>query len=450
MVFGEPGSPDVRLVIETERDCREVARAQDVTVVCCQGQFTGAGTVSDVSCPGDMSGAIDLMATSGFAPGTLTYEWSTEATTEDLSMLDPGMYTVTVSDASTCTDEFSFTVGGPTAFTFDTTIVMPDCGGATDGSFEFTITSGGAGSYEYSLNGGAFTDEGRLTGIGTQTVNVVARDANGCMVEQDIEVNELELGLVPGVALFTEPVCAGEATGTITLPIANGRPAYAYSFEGGAFQPDSTFDGLAAGVYEIEARDADDCRGFFNIEITAPPALSFSVDGRNSTCFGDDDGSVMLNAEGGRPEYTFSEATLGTIDSNDLATLPPGSYEFIVADDNGCELREAVTLTEPNEIFPEILQTNDLVCFGDSTGSLVAGASGGTPGYAFSADNEVFTTDSIVGGLPAGDFTLYVMDANGCTDSITGALTEPEEFIVDAGEGGHDLSGVRYARSGDQ
>ena len=436
VVFGEPGSPDVRLVIETERDCREVARAQDVTVVCCQGQFTGAGAVVDVTCPGDMSGAIDLTAASGFAPGTLTYEWSTEATTEDISGLAPGTYTVTVSDASTCTDEFSFTVGGPAAFAFDTTIVMPECGGETDGSFEFAIVSGGAGAYEYSLNGGAFSDEARLTDIGIQTVNVVARDANGCTVEQDIEVNELILGVVPGVGLFTEPVCAGEATGTITLPIANGRPAYAYRLEGGAFQPGSTFDGLTAGAYELEVRDADDCRGFFDVEITAPPVLSFSVGGRNSTCFGDDDGAVLLAAEGGRPDYTFTEATLGVVDSNELTDLPPGGYDITVTDDNGCVLRETITLTEPDEILPVIVRANNVVCFGDSTGSFEVDASGGTPGYAFSADNETFATDSVVGGLPAGDFTLFVMDANGCLDSINGALTEPQEFIIDAGEGG--------------
>ena len=228
VVFGEPGNPDVRLVIETERDCREVARAQDVNVICCESQFTGPGTVTNVNCPGDMSGTIDLMATSGFSPTSLAYAWSNGETTEDLTMLDPGSYTVTVSDASTCTAEYTFDVGGPAAFTFDTLITMPDCGGAANGSFEFVITSGGATPYEYSINGGDFEDNGRLTDIGNQTVEIIGRDANGCLVEQRIEVAELELGLVRGEETFTEPVCAGQATGTITVPIANGTPAYQY------------------------------------------------------------------------------------------------------------------------------------------------------------------------------------------------------------------------------
>ena len=150
----------------------------------------------------------------------------------------------------------------------------------------------------------------------------------------------------------------------------------------------------------------------------------------------DDDGTATLSASGGRPDYSFSEATLGAVDSSEVADLPPGLYTFTTTDDNGCQLTETVTLTQPEEIVPEILRANNLSCFGIPTGSFVMGASGGTPGYTFSTDNVNFQTDSLLGNLPAGDQTLYAMDANGCTDSIVGNLTEPQELIVEAGDGG--------------
>ena len=434
VIFGEPGEPDVRLTIETERDCREVARSADITVVCCLGQFDAMGVVTDLTCPMDSSGAIDLTANSTFSPATLSYAWSNGDDTEDISMLDVGTYQVTVSDASTCEDVFDFTVGGPPAFTFDTTVVMPDCGGATNGSFAFAVTGGGQGPYQYSLNGGAFENDATLSGIGNSTVMVVARDANGCLVEQDIEVTELELGLKRDAELFTEPVCAGDANGTITVPIANGRPVYQYQLNGGTFQPDSIFTGLAAGNYTVTARDADGCMGIFDVEITAPPVIEFSATGTDLSCFETDDGFITLNTEGGRPDYTLTFTDGSQADSAALTDLPAGTYTINLVDANGCPDQATVTLTQPEEIVPFIIESNNLDCFGDSIGSFALGAMGGTPAYTFSSDGVNFQTDSLLGGLRAGDFRLFVMDANGCLDSLEGALTEPQEFIIDLGE----------------
>ena len=433
MVFGEAGSPAVELIITTSRECREVLSSQEVNVVCCSDQFSGDGQVTDEICPGDSTGMISFAASSSFSPQTVTYLWSTGEESPSISGLGQGDYTVTVSDESGCDATFSFTVGGPPVFTFDTLITMPSCAGGVDGALEFTVTGGGQGPYEYSFNDGPFGPENRLTDIPVTTVNVRARDANGCPIEQDIFVDELQLGLVRGVDVFTEPVCAGDANGQIEIQIANGLPNYRYDFGLGAgLQNSNVQGGLAAGVYNVLAVDAEGCTGEFTVELTEPPAILLETAGTGSTCFGTDDGQIIVLTGGGRPGYSYAWSDGSAADTM-RTDLLPGTYVVSVTDQNGCVRSATQVLTEPNEIFPVLEATNNLTCFGEPSGSFLLSATGGTPGYTYATGDRLFQTDPLLDGLAAGDYTLYVMDSNGCVDSLTGQLSQPREFIVDPG-----------------
>ena len=431
VVFGQAGQPAVSLTIETSRACREILNQQEVNVICCEGQFSGSGTATDVVCPADSSGTIDFNGSSSFSPGTLTYSWSNGETTEDLTDLEQGQYTVTLSDESGCEDTYSFTVGGPAPFTFDTLITMPDCAGGTNGALTFTVTGGGEGPYVYNFNNTGFGPGNSLQNLPVSVINVVAMDNNGCTVEQNIEVDELELGLVEGSRVFTEPVCAGDANATITIELANGQPTYDYDF-GDGFQPSNTRTGLVAGSYVVTARDADGCRGVFDVEITEPPVIQLASESTDISCFGAGDGSLIVLSGGGRPGYTYAWSD-GSVSDSVRTDLEAGVYTLSLTDQNGCVRSVRDTINEPNEIFPVLEETNDLRCFGEPTGSFLLSATGGTPDYTYSADGEIYQQDPLLQDLLAGDYRLYVQDANGCLDSLEGTLTQPVEFIVDPG-----------------
>lgn len=437
VVFGQPGQPSVSLTIETSRACREIINQQEVNVICCDGQFTGSASITDVVCPADSNGMIDLTASSNFSPGTITFSWSNGEMTEDINSLTQGQYLVTISDDSGCEDVLDFNVGGPPPFTFDTLITMPDCAGGTNGALTFTVTSGGEGPYLYNFDNAGFGPENSLQNLPVSIINVVARDVNGCLVEQDIAVDELELGLVDGARVSTEPICAGDPNGTITIELANGQPAYDYDFGlGNGFQSSNTLGGLPQGTYTVTARDADGCLGIFPIDIVDPPEIVLDNIETDISCFGAGDGEIITFSGGGRPGYTYRWSN-GSATDTVLTNLEAGIYTLSLTDQNGCLRTLTDTIIEPNEIFPVLEESIDLTCFEEATGAFRLSATGGTPDYTYSADGANFQVDPLLENLFAGDYRLYVQDANGCLDSLEGTLFQPIEFIVDPG---NDLS----------
>ncbi len=438
VIFGEAGQPGVELVITTSRECTEVIAKAEVNVICCEDQFSGSATITDETCPGDSTGVITFTGTSSFSPGTVEFRWSTGDSTNIVSGptiagLGQGDYTVTITDESGCERAFTYTVGGPPLFVLDTLITMPDCAGGTNGALTFTVLSGGSGDYRYSFNGSPFSTDNTLTDLPVTQIDVVVRDAAGCLIEQTIAVNELELGLQPGETVFVEPVCNGDENARIDIAIANGRRAFQYDFGlGGGFQQDSFLTGLGAGSYAVTARDADGCLGLFAVDISDPPVLELTLDGFNDGCAGTDQGRIETTTAGGRPDYAYlwQDGPTDTLRDN----LPPGLYQLTVTDDNGCTTVENIQLIEPNPIEITINEIVDNICFGDSLGSIAVGVSGGTPGYLYSIDGENFRVDTVVNNLFSGDYFLRVMDENGCRDSIAAFVDEPEEFIVFTGD----------------
>lgn len=433
VVFGAPGTPAVSLTIETSRSCREILNQQEVNVICCDGQFTGNGVPTDVVCPADSNGMVVFNGASQFSPTTVSYTWSNGDMTESIDDLMQGNYTVTVSDASGCEEAFDFVVGGPPAFVFDTLITMPDCAGGTNGALEFTVLGGGQGPYVYNFDNTGFGPGNALANLSVSVINVVIRDANGCLAEQDIAVDELELGLVNGSEVVREPVCAGDANGIITIELANGQPAYQYDFGlGGGFQNDNVSPGVPAGMYSVTARDAEGCLGVFDLEIIDPPVITLVNQETDISCFGAGDGEIIVLSGGGRPGYTYAWSDGSTADTV-RTDLEAGFYTISLTDQNGCVRTLLDTIVEPREIFPVLEATNNLICFGEPSGSFLLSATGGTPGFMYSADGENFQQGALLEELLAGNYQLFVMDSNGCLDSLSGTLTQPLEFIVDPG-----------------
>jgi gliding motility-associated-like protein len=426
--YNNPGVKSVVLTVESDGGCI-VTEIATLTVECCDDHFSFDADVTSLTCPNDADGAIDLTVSSSFPP--FTYLWSTGATTQDIGGLGLGNYTVTVVDESTCEGEATYTVEGPPPFSFDTLVIMPTCNGGVDGAVTLLV-QGGTPPYEYNWEGSGFSANNTLSDISQGDYTVVMRDANGCEETLVLPVRELELQLDPAVAAITPPSCTGFSDASIVVVISNGLPPYQYDFnDGGGFGDENSLTGLTAGTYFVDVLDANLCAGSFEFEILDPPPLTLDFEVADVSCNGEDDGTIEAVAGGGVGNYSYSWNT--GQNTATIGPLPPGDYFLTVRDGNGCEIEGGATVIEPPPVFIDVVDIVDIICFGDASGSITVAGSGGTPPFEYSLDGNIFQIEDTFGNLPAGGYTITVMDAMGCTETVDATVVQPPELIVDAG-----------------
>lgn len=132
-------------------------------------------TKTNVLCYGGADGSINL-TTSGGTP-SYSYLWSNGATTEDLSGLIAGSYTVTITDAHACTVSGNISISQPSLIVLSETHLNVSAFGGSNGAINLTV-SGGVPSYNYVWTNGSTNSS--LSSLTAGTYNVTVSDANGC------------------------------------------------------------------------------------------------------------------------------------------------------------------------------------------------------------------------------------------------------------------------------
>lgn len=428
VVYNRPGTKGVILTVRSAQGCL-VTQVGSVNVTCCADHFTVGGNVTDVPCPDEPTGSIGLNVSSSYAP--YTFAWSNTALSQNITGLAPGAYTVTITDQATCTTERTFTVGAPPPYAFDTLITMPTCNMGTDGAVTLLV-SGGTPPYQYNWENTGFVPNNTISSLSNGNYTVVVRDANGCDTTLVIPVFELELLLDPTVVAITRPSCFGFSDGAIEVVVANGLPPYQYDFnDGNGFVSSNAISELSAGTYSVTVRDANFCLGSFVFSLEDYPPLTLSFDVRDVLCFGENNGEATAVVGGGTGTYAFAWSNGGTTAT--IGSLPAGTYAVTVLDSNGCEIQGDTLIIQPPPLSIAVLDVVDNICFGASEGAITTQAMGGVQPYEFSTDGVSFQESPVLANLPAGDFIVTVMDANGCTSTANATITQPPQLSVDAG-----------------
>jgi hypothetical protein len=217
---------------------------------------------TNVSCFGAANGAASINTPTGGAGGYL-YNWTPGNPTGDGTVSVTGLsattYTVTVTDANSCTATQTFNITAPTAFSVSaasqTNIA---CNGGANGAATINTPTGGAGGYVYDWTPGNPTGDGTVsvTGLSAATYTVTVTDANSCTATQTFNITEPDLLAVVNTSQINE--CIGGSNGTATVSVTGGTTAYTYSWSpsGGSA---STGTGLSAGNYTVTVTDANAC-----------------------------------------------------------------------------------------------------------------------------------------------------------------------------------------------
>ncbi|WP_204336724.1 T9SS type B sorting domain-containing protein [Cryomorpha ignava] len=401
------------------------------------------GPITHVTCFGGANGSIDAIVNGG-TPG-YTYSWSGpngfSATTQDVTGLVAGTYTLTVTDAIMCSRSRDYVVNQPLEITVNATITDVLCAGDSDGSISVTVSNGVA-PYSLAWTGPAgFTSTmPSITGLVGGTYNLTVTDNNSCTVShQYVVIETVVLTISEDVS---DVLCFGDLNGSIDITPQGGAEPYTVSWTGpdGFSSNDISIADLATGDYEITLSDDGGCTITQIITVGSPDALDLTIDIQNITCAGNGDGSLTANLTGGTTPYAFAWSGPDGFSSTqqNILALDSGLYQLTVTDANNCIISGTASITEPAilEMTVEIIQPG---CLADD-GVLTANVSGGTIAvdYTYSWENgmgiEVGTTASIV-NLGPGDYTITVTDDNGCTIQQTIELTRVNFNIIAAVNG---------------
>ena len=354
-------------------------------------------------CSGDNKAVISAKAAGGVAPYTYSLNGVDFQQDSLFSGLAAGTYTVVVKDDS-----------GNTATTNAVTVVDPPAlnVSADDNLNVLTIiASGGIGALQYSIDGENFQAGNTFGNLANGNYTVTVRDANGCTATATASIAVPALKILE--VLVEGITCFGQTGQLIVFP-GGGIPPYQYSLDGGAFQTDSIFTGVGAGIHSVSIKDAVDTTVTLQaINVTEPdPLVAGTAIVKND---------VQVVAGGGTLPYTYSlnggaQQPAGTFDN-----LPNGAYTVVVTDANGCTTSAEFTV-EYFGLVASVVPTNPS-CTGYADGSVLVNTSGGIPPYLIQGP---------ISDLPAGTYTLIVADFAGDTVHVAFTLFDPLPLIATA------------------
>ncbi|MFM1915167.1 MAG: hypothetical protein RLZZ531_836, partial [Bacteroidota bacterium] len=377
------------------------------------------GTEYDVVCLGDTNGIVDLTITGGTP--TYTYLWNNGATAQDIFNLTAGTYSVVVTDANGCSSTYSGIVTQPGSAISMTLYPTPAlCFGTATGSIDLNV-SGGVPGYTYSWSNGATSQD--LTGIQGGQYSVTIQDLNGCLLADTVLVSQPMSALTLNQTT-TNVSCTGQSDGYINLMVSGGTGPYTYSWTNGATSQD--LSNVPSGSYTVTVTDANSCTGSLTVQVTQPSALVgvTGVSG-NVICHGGTTGSVAAQGTGGTGIYTYLWSNGST--SSTLTGIPAGIYSVIVTDNNGCNSSQTWTITQPSPITMQSVNTN-ILCYGQSSGSITAQASGGVAPYQYQWTNGL--SGSVIVNQVAGPYFVTVTDDNGCSSTFSDTIYQPQSALT--------------------
>ncbi|MFK7776420.1 MAG: choice-of-anchor B family protein [Saprospiraceae bacterium] len=385
---------------------------------------------TNASCNGGSNGIIEVTAANGTPPYTYTIVGGSSQSSGIFTNLSAGAYIVEVTDADNDVEDITVTITQPD-------LIIPiiiqqqnvTCNGGMDGSISASAVGGTvASNYFYSINGVNFSSNNTFTSLTSGTYILTVRDDNNCESALPFTISQPD-PLQSFINTQTEVDCFGNNSGAIEFNTVGGTQSYLYSLNQVNYQASSSFSNLLAGNYTLYTLDVNNCISETFFTISEPALLEISVDQQtNVDCFGDTNGEVILNGQGGTGNYQYNIDGENYQTSATFSNLTAGSYDFNIKDANDCIASLNVTITSSPEIVVQISEVTQVECFGGNTGSVTLQLSGGAGNFNTTMNGNTVAGSTVVfSNLTAGIYPILIEDGNNCTTIESIVISENPE-----------------------
>ncbi len=315
------------------------------------------------------------------------------------------------------------------------------CFGLNDGKLTLNITS------LVPNNGGlqfAWSNSGSISNVLTAsagTYNLTVTDGNNCSASTLGTIEEPSEIVIVGK--MKEISCYKGEDGTVKIAVAGGRPPYQYAWSPLNQNTDSAI-GLKAGINTVTVTDSKNCQNTQSFDMPQPAPFIAHIDTvKHISCFGANDGKIVLRIEGGKPQYNYT----WNLDARNAASIdnliPNISYKVTVTDILGCIAKAETEVKEPLKLELESLKVDSLSCPKSNDGRISIQVKGGTitaiNQYDYSINGgNTYEKTNVFEKLPASEYTVIAKDNNGCMVSKKVTVLAPEELFVSAKINGLD------------
>ncbi len=424
------GAGTYTLTITDASGCSEVI---SVNVTNEDTQLEINGIITNAIC-GQSNGMIEIISVVP-SQGMLGYNWSNGGTGQQISNLQAGTYTVTVTNPSTgCASSISFTVTDDSiAPMIDIQTIDATCG-QSNGGFNTAILNDNGLGYDYFLDGTPI-QTGSQIGLSSGNYTLSVLDANGCQSSFSFEIGDT---VNPPIALAS-PIhiyCSSGSgnTGSVSAVVSGGVPPYTFDWSNG--QTGITIDNVASGDYEVTITDAVGCTTSAS---TTVMDLSLTLDWEqvnpSSPCAAN--GKAAVSIYGGVPPYDITWTDGLGAGEMIRCDLSPMMVNAIVVDANGCMVQIHFNLEAYEPTFDVVVHHPS--CYGDTNGEITVGQD---PDF----QHQIFQTMAIIGtdtittygnwipDLPVGVYEVIVLDEVGCEYTVSKSvmIEEPQILIASA------------------
>lgn len=383
-------------------------------------------TTTPASCTAANGSAGVNIVSGGTAPYGYVWSCAPVQTTQVATNLLPGTYSVVVMDANSCTVTASGVVGQQNGgWTLSAaTFTAVSCFGGSDGAATFTINNPGTNTFTYSWNTTPAQSGITATNIPAGTYTCFVSDANGCT--QTTSVTVTQPTQVTATVNVAPTICTG-SVGSATVAASGGTAPYTYAWSSTPAQTTSVANNLPGGSITATVTDGNGCAVTSSGTIgTTIQTINVTTTVNASHCGSPTGGATVTATNGGTQPYTYSWNSNPVQNTQNLSNVMGGGYTLSVIDQNGCMGSFPVTVPTINGLPLTGSAVSD-VC-NSGSGSATASPNGTAP-YTYLWNTTPACTTQTASNLPAGTYQCVVVDAFGCTDSVSVTVNNVNEQL---------------------